>query len=242
MSPTPKPARPGGPELGERLRGARLARGLSLRDLARRVDCSASLISQIERQKVLPSVKTLYALVSALGLSFDGVLEHEPTDGPGPGTASAGEPAPRHDATAPRHDATTSSGEASAGLPSVVHLPSSSRPVLQRAESRRVVPLGSGVVVEELAKAALETTQFLVATFEVGAESSPPGTAQHHAGQEWIYVVRGAFDVTVGFDRHELRAGDSIAFPSVVPHRVANTGDEPAVAIFVLGGSRLIPD
>ena len=57
--------------VGVRLRGAREAKDLTLRELARRLDLSASALSQIETGKSRPSVKTLYAIVSELGLSLD---------------------------------------------------------------------------------------------------------------------------------------------------------------------------
>ena len=56
--------------IGPRLRAQRELLGLSLRELARRIGVSASLISQIERDKVNPSVSTLYALVRELGLGM----------------------------------------------------------------------------------------------------------------------------------------------------------------------------
>src|SRR6185503_20529188 len=82
--------------VGVRLRGERERRGISLRELARRVGVSPSLVSQIELDRVNPSVSTLYALVTELGMTMsaafgdtdpvervvrlpsgsDGVLEH----------------------------------------------------------------------------------------------------------------------------------------------------------------------
>jgi len=56
--------------IGPRLRAQREQLRLSLREIARRVGVSASLISQIERDKVNPSVSTLYALVRELGLTM----------------------------------------------------------------------------------------------------------------------------------------------------------------------------
>ena len=56
--------------IGPRLRAQREYLGVSLRELGRRVGVSASLISQIERDKVNPSVSTLYALVRELGLGM----------------------------------------------------------------------------------------------------------------------------------------------------------------------------
>ena len=46
--------------LGAKIRVARVARGYGVRELARHLNCSASLISQIERDKANPSVNTLY--------------------------------------------------------------------------------------------------------------------------------------------------------------------------------------
>lgn len=56
--------------LGIRLRHARLARGLRLKDVAERVPCSESLISKIERGHTTPSLKVLHRLAKVLDLSI----------------------------------------------------------------------------------------------------------------------------------------------------------------------------
>lgn len=58
-------------QLGERLRAARERNGIGLRELSRRVQLSASMISQLERGLTMPSVTTLYAVTTALGSSLD---------------------------------------------------------------------------------------------------------------------------------------------------------------------------
>jgi transcriptional regulator with XRE-family HTH domain len=58
----------------QRLRAERERRGLSVRRLAADVGISPSALSQIETGKSRPSVSTLYAIVSALDLSFDGLF------------------------------------------------------------------------------------------------------------------------------------------------------------------------
>jgi mannose-6-phosphate isomerase-like protein (cupin superfamily)/DNA-binding XRE family transcriptional regulator len=63
-----------GTGLGPRLRLVRGSRQLSVRELARRVGCSASLISQIERGISVPSVGVLYSLATELGSSLDYLL------------------------------------------------------------------------------------------------------------------------------------------------------------------------
>ncbi|MBX3098669.1 MAG: helix-turn-helix domain-containing protein [Salinibacterium sp.] len=61
-------------DIGTRLREARLKQGLSLRSVAQALGVSASLISQVETGKTQPSVSTLYALVTHLGISIDDVM------------------------------------------------------------------------------------------------------------------------------------------------------------------------
>lgn len=68
------PAATGAVQIGARVRAVREARGMSLRELARRIDVSASFVSQLERGKANPSVGTLYALVSVLGTTLDGII------------------------------------------------------------------------------------------------------------------------------------------------------------------------
>ena len=61
-------------KVGNRLRTERERLGISLRELARRVGVSPSLVSQIELDRVNPSVSTLYALVSELGMTMSDVF------------------------------------------------------------------------------------------------------------------------------------------------------------------------
>ena len=60
--------------IGARLRTERERLGISLRELARRVGVSPSLVSQIELDRVNPSVGTLYALVTELGMTMSDVF------------------------------------------------------------------------------------------------------------------------------------------------------------------------
>ena len=63
------------PQMGERVRVERARRGLSVRGLAREIGVSASLISQIETGKSQPSVSTLYAITTALGISVEDLFD-----------------------------------------------------------------------------------------------------------------------------------------------------------------------
>ncbi|MGZ8389780.1 MAG: helix-turn-helix domain-containing protein [Rhodoplanes sp.] len=61
----------GSDRLGPRLRAARETAGVTVRGLARNLGVSASLVSQIETGRVMPSVGTLYAMANELGLLVD---------------------------------------------------------------------------------------------------------------------------------------------------------------------------
>lgn len=198
----------GGPAhgLGKRLRDARERSGLSLRELARRVGVSASLVSQIETERILPSVSTLYAVVSELGVSMDAVVF-----GAERGTATAGRRPPGRSAA--RDLALTD-------------------PIIQRRDARDIVPFGSGVQWELLTPVPVAGAEFLLVVYEPGAESSPAGTFQRHAGREWSYVISGTLHVSVAFDDYVLGPGDSITYDSTVPHRLANHGTEPVEALW----------
>ena len=65
------------PGMGDHLRSARRAHGLSLRELADRLGVSPSLISQVETGRASPSVSTLYAMAQALSVSVDDLLFDE---------------------------------------------------------------------------------------------------------------------------------------------------------------------
>src|SRR6478609_2316976 len=88
------PALPGHSQIGERLREARQSQGLTARDVARRVGVSPSLISQIERDKVNPSVSTLWGLVTVLGLTMSDLFSEVERPQVAPSTEASPPPAP----------------------------------------------------------------------------------------------------------------------------------------------------
>ena len=209
--------------MGDRLRAARQAHGLSLRALADRLGVSPSLISQVETGRANPSVSTLYAIVNALGISLDELLFTDAWAG------AAGDRS--HPVRVSRNG-----GQADApvnGETIDIELPDD--PV-QRAGSRSTIRLASGVTWERLTTASIPNVDFLYVTYEVGGASSPADEFQRHSGQEWGYVLSGKLGVRIGFDEFILGPGDAIAFDSATPHRLFNAGQEPVHGVwFVLG-------
>ena len=83
-----------------------------------------------------------------------------------------------------------------------------------------------------------EDVEFIEATYEPGAASSPDDALVRHNGHEFGHVLSGTLRVVVGFDEFVLAPGDSLAFPSSTPHRLSNDGDETVRAIWVVRGRR----
>lgn len=63
--------------VGERIRIARESKGMSVRELARRIDVSPSHVSQVERGLASFSVRALYTVANQLGISMDSLFESE---------------------------------------------------------------------------------------------------------------------------------------------------------------------
>jgi transcriptional regulator with XRE-family HTH domain len=195
-------------DIGVRLRQERQRAGISQRELARRLGVSASLISQVESGQSKPSVSTLYAIVTELEVSVDDVFR---THGNGRGPSASRGPAAAGDEE---------------GEPG---------PVV-RSDERHVIDLDSGVRWERLTSHRHEDVDFLHVVYDIGGASAADDRLMRHAGREYGIVLSGRLGVQLGFERHELSAGDSIAFDSTQPHRLWNLGDEPVQGIwFVVG-------
>jgi transcriptional regulator with XRE-family HTH domain len=203
--------------LGERLRKERDRFGLSLRELARRLEVSPSLVSQIELGKIQPSVRTLYAIVSELGVSLDELFAPPSAQA----TRSSGSERLVRPGSRPPHVA--SAGE-----------PPNDR--VQRAHDRRAIELESGVRWERLTAWNDPDVEFLYATYAVSGASSPEGTLVRHNGREFGTVIDGRLGVTVGFEEYVLEPGDSISFESSTAHRLHNDGADDVHAIWVVLG------
>ena len=197
-----------GTGLGPRLRLVRGSRQLSVRELARRVGCSASLISQIERGVSVPSVGVLYSLATELGSSLDYLLFGS---GAGPDGRT---PPPRR-----RPDLT-------AAEPSPA--------IVQRGCDRRIIDLASGVRWERLTPQSEAMTDFLEVIYSPGGHSTDERRPLRHDGREYGLVISGTLTANVGFESYELGPRDSIAFDSSTPHEYLNKTGDVVRAIWVV--------
>ena len=198
-------------DVPRRLRAEREQRGISLRELARRLKISPSAISQIETGRARPSVATLWAIVTELGMSLDDLFAHEAG-----ASAEAGAP------------------------PAAPEPPPTALPVVTEA-TREALQLATGVRWERMTADTDPDVDFIWVVYEAGGSSSPEDSFIRHAGREYGLVLSGRLEVTVGFETRVLGPGDSISFDSTTPHRLRNTGDEPATGVWVVVGRRSDP-
>jgi transcriptional regulator with XRE-family HTH domain len=201
-----------GTGLGPRLRLAREERQLSVRELARRIGCSASLISQIERGVSVPSVGVLYSLATELDSSLDHLLFGADSRRPSAAAAAA---------------AADPGEQASRG-------PEPGPGIVQRAGCRNIIDLASGVRWERLTPGADAMTDFLEVIYSPGGHSTDERRPLRHDGHEYGLVISGTLQANVGFESYELGPGDSIAFDCSTPHEYLNKAGEPVHAIWVV--------
>src|SRR5215467_3577986 len=199
--------------IGRRLAAYRTTRGMRVAELARAVGVTPSLISQIEHGQTRPSVSTLFALAQALDVTVDGFFREAPGVPAGPADpAGAGRVA-----AAPRKTGPAETGPAGPARNA------SSRGVVH-PDGRAVIDIEGGVRWERLTRATLDHLDFIELVYPPGAQSHP--RQYTHPGTEMVLVMSGCLEISVGFERYQLRPGDSIDFPSSLPHRYANPWEE----------------
>jgi transcriptional regulator with XRE-family HTH domain len=199
--------------VGQRLREERGRHDMSLRELARRLGVSPSALSQIERGRSMPSLTTLHAITTELGLSVDELIgapgattDTQSRSRRRPAEAPAAEPGAREQRPNP----------------------------VQRRDERKTLDLDSGVRWERLTPGSDPDLELLYVVYEVGGSSSKTRTFERHMGREFGFVLSGKLRVALGFEElYELGAGDSIAFDSTEPHFIENAGDEPVTAVWL---------
>ncbi|BCW83978.1 transcriptional regulator [Arthrobacter sp. NicSoilE8] len=181
--------------LGERLHELRSQHRYSIRGLAAKAGVSASLVSDVEKGKVEPSISTLTRLASAMGTTITYFFS--------PQAQSMGRVVKAVDRVPFGGVADPASG---------------SRPA-------------SGTRFELASPTDLHSIEAIYGHYDVGGWfGEEPFT---HEGEEWGFVLSGRLKVILGDEVHFLDPGDSIWFPSTVPHRMENVADTPTQYIWI---------
>jgi transcriptional regulator with XRE-family HTH domain len=107
------------------------------------------------------------------------------------------------------------------------------RPRVLRRESRPQLALGATGRKFLLTPRPLEHLEVFIGELEPGGSTADePYT--HGSSEELVVVLAGRVHLELGTEVHELQQGDSIDYPSSLPHRVINAGDEIAEVMWVI--------
>ncbi|NQT60238.1 MAG: cupin domain-containing protein [Bacteroidetes bacterium] len=87
---------------------------------------------------------------------------------------------------------------------------------------------------------ALEKKDKLVEPFLLTINPGDPPGDFHHEGQEFIYMLSGVMEFTIGTDVLKLKEGDSLFFDSAILHKTQNLGKVPAkfICVFIQKSGR----
>lgn len=180
---------------GAKIRLVRERRGLTLKEVAQSAQVSESLVSQIERDKVSPSIDTLMAIAEVLDLNVEYLFQ---------------------DFKKKKKAA-----------------------VLTPEQQNRLIL--NGVTYHQMAyhPEAPESPSLEVLKVEI-----PPGAAKGddefgHLGREVGIIIDGTGELLYGEESYPLKAGDTVAFSSDMPHTIRNTGKKPLESIWIITPGRI---
>jgi len=192
--------------MAERMREARAQRELTLKEVAAQSSISAAHLSQVERGETVPSVPTLLAISSALGVSPDYFFRAMSEGGP-PGSSGT---APRSQTPRPETDA---SGNRTA-----------------HAGDRPAYLDSSGDVDWQWLTAPNASVSLARVRYEAGAAAETSGAEV--SGSASCAVLEGTVLAELGSTHNVLSPGSSVSYDISAPHRFSNPGDVPAVGIW----------
>jgi len=203
-------------QLGDKVKAIRLQKGVTLAGLAADSGVSKSMLSRIERNQAAPTIRTLQKVTDALGCGLARLVDN----GDGGDLRAAGD----------------NGGHA-------VSLDSSVAPIappkengslavcVVRSDQRKKVVLPWGANYEMLVPDLQRKIEFILIVYPVNGGSRD---LYSHEGEECGVVVEGRFRGVVGDQEYTLEVGDSISYPSSIPHRWENAGDVEARAIWAI--------
>ena len=196
-------------QLGPRLKEYRNKAGISLREVARKLEVSPSFVSQIENGKSQPSVATLYSFARLFGVPVDHLfvesLDSHIEGSRVPNTAG--------EVSRDLFHTPTEAWDSSKALISAVNPTNRSKIIME-----------SGVHWERLAATSDSSVNFMEIYYPPGSQSKSDGTLLTHDGFEYGYALEGEIEITVGDVTLTIAKGHSIGFDCSIPHRFRNTG------------------
>ncbi|MFD1329859.1 helix-turn-helix domain-containing protein [Mycoplana ramosa] len=112
--------------------------------------------------------------------------------------------------------------------------------VLRKGE-RPALPPAEGYRKMMLSRRPIRDMEVYIGEFDPGG-STGEKPYSHGDSHELFFVIRGEVELTLGDERHLLSDGDSIEYPSSVPHKTVNIGTEPAEVLWMIAPPTSVAD
>ena len=68
----------------------------------------------------------------------------------------------------------------------------------------------------------------------IEAQHAHKPVAYKHEGEEFVFVMAGDLELTLGSKAHVLKTGESLHFNSDIPHKLKSLSNEPTRCLVVL--------
>ena len=180
---------------GDKLRTVRERKGITLKEVGKKAKVSESLVSQIERNKVSPSIDTLLAIADVLQIDLEYLFKD---------------------------------------------YKKTKKVSLVKADERESVVL-QNVIYHQLSSLAdpSEKHDMEAILLEIQPGGEKGNLEYGHAGKELGFILEGTGDLVYGTETYFLKEGDSISFPSDIPHVLKNTGKKTLKAVWIVTPPRM---
>lgn len=195
--------------LGTKIRHLRSERNLKITDLASMTDLTSSMISQLERGLISPSLATLKKICDSLNVPISYLFEDEESMPPNNGVQVS---------NLNPNDYTP--------MKAMMNLVGQS-PIVKE-DNRKLLSPGKGIRFYLLNPNMAGPIEMVYNEYDPGSDTG----RYNHPGSECGLVLSGELHIEVGGTVYVLKKGDSITFESTEIHRKWNESDAMCTSVW----------
>lgn len=199
--------------LGEKIRDIRKKRKMTITQLANATGLTPSMISQVERSIISPSIETLKKIGNVLEIPLSVLFEDTESHIPAP--------------TSPIINQMSNMEVFLSQFPPL-NLYNQS-PVVHEGQ-RKILSPGKGIRFYLLTPNLTGPIEFIYNEYDPGSTTGPD--LYTHPGCECGLILSGELEIQIKQDVYLLKAGDSITFNSTDPHSKRNIGDTMCTCVW----------
>lgn len=198
--------------LGQRIRDMRKTKKMTITKLADATGLTASMISQVERSIISPSIETLKKICNALQIPISVLFEDAEV------TAPASPPP------------IAQLGNMDIFFSQLPPLNLNSRSPVVHREERKFLSPGKGIRFYLLNPNLTGPIEFIYNEYDPGSTTGPD--LYTHPGCECGLILSGELVVQINQEIYVLKEGDSITFNATDPHSKRNESDKMCTCVW----------